>query len=142
MSEKCMLRRCDCYKKNTTACWHCSRNKEHEKGELSDEYVSELDQVIILYEYLAGGDMPDGVKCWQPKMSRKHAFTVIWFLQEIIHCLPDHIEQCDGCKDLFDTDYTGFCLDDQYDLDGKTLPKKYWGNWCDNCAPCVDFVLR
>lgn len=139
--SKCTLQHCNCYKKYTTACWNCSRNEEHEQGELSDEYVSELDRATKLYEYLVGGDMPDGVVCWQPKMSRKHAFDVIWYLQEIVDCLPGHIERCQGCDDLFDTDSEGYCLDDQYELKGKTLPKKYWGHWCDNCVPCVDFEL-
>lgn len=141
MSEKCTLRYCDCHKENTAACSYCSRSKEHAEGKLSDEYVSYLDQTTKLYEYLVGGDMPDGVKCWQPKMSRKHAFSVIWFLQEIVDCLPDHIEQCKGCDDLFNTHSEGWCLDDQYELNGKTLPEKYWGHWCDNCAPDVDFQL-
>ncbi len=122
-------------------CWDCSRNENHNDTELTDNYISIVDKVTVLCDYLAGGDMAEGVVCWQPKMSRKHAFSVIWFMQEIIHCLPDHIEACRSCGDLFDTDCEGYHLDDQYDLKGKTLPKKYWGCWCDNCVPDVEFVL-
>lgn len=141
MSKECSLRYCDCYNKKSAACWHCRHAVNPEEGELSDEYTSIKDRVTVLYDYLAEGRLPDGVKCFQPKMSRKHAFSVIWFLQEIIHCLPDHIEQCDGCSDLFDTDSEGYCLDDQYELAGKTLPKKYWGHWCNSCVPNVEFAL-
>ena len=141
--NKCTLRSCDCYN-NIAAnreCSNCTRNEERAEGEATNNYISITSKVTELYDYLAGDNMPDGVHCWQPKMSRKHAFDVIWFLQQITGCLPDHIERCEGCDNLFDTDHEGYCLDDQYELDGKTLPKKYWGDWCQDCAPDVDFEL-
>lgn len=140
---ECTLQRRHCYHAITgyRNCWNCSRNKNHNETELSDNYISTIDKVAELYEYLSGGEMPDGVKCWQPKMSKTHAFDVIWFLQEITHCLPDHIERCQGCDDLYDTDCEGYYLDDQYELNGKELPKKYWGCWCDSCVPAVHFIL-
>ncbi|KKN08142.1 hypothetical protein LCGC14_1059540 [marine sediment metagenome] len=122
-------------------CYDCQRNLKSEAETRSDNYISQLDKINILYEYLKGEGMPTGVSCLMPKLKPKKAFSVIWFLQEILHCLPDNIEQCDDCKDLYDTDSEGHILDDQYDLDGKTLPKKYWGHWCDNCVPCVDFEI-
>ncbi len=142
MSKKCSMRSCDCYHEGEWGCSHCTRAEDPEKGELTDKYISIKDQVIKLYDYLSEGKVPEGVHVWRPKMSRKHAFSVIWFLQEIIHCLPDHIEQCDDCLELFDTDREGYYLDDQYKLGNRTLPKKYWGSWCDNCVPNVDFVLE
>ena len=145
MSEvKCTVRGRQCYHAvaNSRNCWNCSRNENHNNTDLSDNYISIVDKVTVLYDYLAGQDMPDGVMCWQPEMSRKRAFDVIWFLQEIMHCLPDHIERCQGCDALFDTDCEGYQLDDQYDLNGKTLPKKYWGCWCNDCVPNVEFVLE
>ncbi len=139
---ECTLRHSDCYHAaRDRECWNCSRNTNHNKVELSDNYITVVNKVTELYDYLAGSALPKGVECWQPKMSKKHAFDVIWFLQEITHCLPDHIEQCQGCDGLFDTDCEGCHFDDQYDLDGETLPEKYWGHWCDNCIPCTDAVL-
>lgn len=140
---ECTQSRRYCYHASTgnRKCWNCSHNRTHNDTELADNYISVVDKVTELYDYLCGGDMPEGVTCWQPKMSRKHAFSVIWFLQEITRCLPDHIENCQGCDALFDSDSEGYRLDDQYELNGKTLPEKYWGNWCDNCVPNVEFVL-
>ena len=79
-----------------------------------------------------------------PKLSPTKAFNVIWFLQEYLHILPDNIEQCDGCKDLFDTDSEGCCLNEDYiNKDtGKTLAKKHWGHWCDGCIPNIDFEVK
>lgn len=139
--NECTLRTTDCYNADSTNCWYCKHAKEPAKDELENNYVSNVDRVIELYDYLSEGKVPEGVHVWRPKMSRKHAFSVIWFLQEIIHCLPDSIERCDNCDYLFDTNNSGYYLDDQYELKGKPLPKKYWGHWCDNCVPNVDFEL-
>ncbi len=105
-------------------------------------FIDYKDKINILYEYLKGEKLPDGVYCKMPKLTASKAFSVIWFLQEIMHCLPDNIEQCRRCKSLFDADSEGRILDDQYGLGKGTLPKKYWGHWCDSCTPCVDFKLK
>lgn len=102
------------------------------------------DKLTIFYEYLRGIKLPDGVgtEGKMPKLSANKAFEVIWILQEVLHCLPDNIEQCQSCKDLFDMDSEGCYLDDQYKIKGRTLPKKYWGPWCDCCTPDIDFELK
>ena len=122
-------------------CVHCSHNKGCTDKDAKDNYITYKEKIDILYRFLMG-DIPEGVICKAPKLSPKKAFTVIWFLQEVICCLPDSIEQCDGCKNLFDSESEGYCLDDQYILNGRTLPKKYWGHWCDSCRPNVDFELE
>ena len=43
----------------------------------------------------------------QPKMSKKKAFAIIYYLQEHLPVFSDHIEVCDVCKDLFDTEQEG-----------------------------------
>lgn len=122
-------------------CYDCKYNPESKKKE--DRFLNMRDKLTVLYEFLKGEKLPEGVLCKMPKLSANKAFSVIWFLQEIMRCLPDSIAQCDGCKELFDTDSEGFILDDQYELKGKTLPKKYWGHWCcDGCAPSVDFSVK
>ena len=124
---------------DTSMCYECKFNADSEAEEKTNNFVSYKDKIEVLYQYLLGIKRPEGVICKMPKLSPNRAFTVIWFLQEIMHCLPDNIEQCQECKELFDADSEGHYLDDEYRLDGKTLPKKYWGHWCDGCVPNVDF---
>ena len=57
------------------------------------------------YKFLQG-DIPDGItthKGHQPKLSPKKAMTIIWYLQEHFPLLPDHIEKCSNCNDLYDS---------------------------------------
>lgn len=100
----------------------------------------EFEKIEEFYNFLRDGKLPNGMKMPKshiPKMSSKKAFTIIWYLQEHLQILPGSVEQCDGCLELFDSDKEGYYLDDQYELDGKTLPKKYWGHWCEGCVPNV-----
>jgi len=130
----------NCYGKvDESQCYDCIHNSDSTVEKKQDKFLSTKEKFDVLYDYLKGIRLPTGVTCKMPKLSADVAFSLIWFLQEIMHCLPDNIEQCDGCKMLFDSDSAGYYLDDQYELDGKTLPKKYWGHWCDECVPDVDF---
>ena len=142
MEAKCKLRVSNCYREGH-ACWNCTHNKNAQEKELTNNYISELDKVNELFRYLTDDEIPDGVLvASRPKLSPNKAWNLIWFLQEVTRCLPDHIERCDRCGALYDSDEEGFRLDDQYELNGKTLPKKYWGSYCgDSCAPSVDFKL-
>lgn len=142
MKPECNLRSYDCYNEGTCRCWGCSYNKNAERDELADNYISIKDKVTELYEYLTDEKIPNGV-CVKsrPKLSKNKAWSLIWFLQEVTHCLPDHIEKCNECDELFDSNREGFMLDNQYELNGKTLPRKYWGHYCDNCVPNIDFSL-
>lgn len=141
----------DCYGEwDTRQCYDCEHNADRPKDvKPARRFTSQCDAVDVLYRFLKGEGLPEGVTCKMPKLKPKVAFDVIWFLQEVMHCLPDHIEQCEGCGCLFDSDSEGYHLDDQYGLkddDGnpteKVLPKKYWGHWCKGCVPNVDFYLR
>lgn len=139
--KECNLYYCDCVNENRQ-CWNCNHCKNPDnKSKTEDHYVSYLDQANKIYEYLQG-NLPEGFTCFAPKLKPKQAFSVLWFLQEGAHCIVDHIEQCRECLDLFDSDSEGFYLDDQYEVDGKTLAKKHWGHWCDSCAPDVEFMLK
>ena len=74
------------------------------------------DQVVELFEFLQGNN-PDNIlmgKRNHPKMNREKAFKVIWFLQEHLRILPDTIEMCSVCKDLYDTWQEGFYDDKKY----------------------------
>ena len=145
MGSECKMQYCDCYNEDTLLCYSCSRNKNHEKGELADEYISNLDKMTELFEYLTDKSIPNGV-CVKsrPKLSANKAWSLIWFLQEVTRCLPDYIERCDVCGGLYDSEQEGYFLDDQYkDAWGRTLMRRYWGFYCsDECAPNIEFSLR
>ncbi len=143
MKPNCKIRVCDCYHEGSSQCWSCTRNENHEKGKLEDNYISVCDKVDELFRYLTDEKIPDGIHVKsRPRLSPNKAWSLIWFLQEVTHCLPDHIERCDVCGELYDSWGEGYMLDDQYELNGKTLPKKYWGSYCSNeCAPNVDFKV-
>jgi len=127
---------------NSAMCYDCIFNEKSESDEKSNQFKSFKDAIDEFYKFLKGEELPEGMQCKMPNLTPERAFAVIWFLQEHLHVLPSNIEQCDGCKELFDTDSSGAILDDQYKLNGKTLPKKYWGHWCDECIPNVDFEVK
>ena len=57
-----------------------------------------------LYNFLQG-EIPEGMhlsRGHKPQMSQKKAFAIIWYLQEHFPLLPDHIEMCYNCGELFD----------------------------------------
>jgi len=81
-------------------------------------------KVEEFYDFLQKKSVPKGYKLkHKPKLTARQAFAVIYVLQEFLQVLPDNIEKCDKCGVLFDRDREGYILDDQYDLNGKTLPK-------------------
>lgn len=103
-------------------------------------YTTECIQEFL--DFLTGTAVPDGMEVKHgPKLKHEVAFTVIWFLQEHLGCLPSNFEMCRHCKRIFNKDAEGYSLDDQYSVNGRTLPKKYWGAWCDCCVPDIEFKL-
>lgn len=65
-----------------------------------------------LMDMLTGKDLPEGMAMrHQPSLSRQQGFSVIWFLQEHMHLLPDNIEMCSVCEELFDHSCEGFIID-------------------------------
>ena len=124
-------------------CFTCIHNADSESEEKTNCFVSQKDKVEVLHHFLTGYKQPDGVTGKMPKLNERMAFAVIWFLQEVLHCLPDNIAQCGKCLELYDSHSEGYYLDDQYKLNGNTLPKKYYGHYCsDKCAPDVEFELK
>ena len=125
-------------------CHDCIHNADSDSKNKQNRFIDYRDKIDILYKYLMGIELPEGVRCKMPKLSADKAFTVIWFLQEIMHCLPDNIEQCDGCKQLFDTDSEGIYIDDQwkYKSNGKTVGRKHWGHFCEGCYPNIEIEVK
>ena len=135
----------NCYGEvDDSLCCDCVHNADSESEEKKERFIDYRDKIDVLYKYLMGIELPDGVHCRMPKLSANKAFSVIGFLQEIMHCLPDCIEQCDSCKELFDTESSGIIIDDQWKhrSNGRTVGKKYWGNYCDGCCPNIEIEVR
>lgn len=84
----------------------------------------DLEWVEEFYEFLKGNS-PDVINDGKPmvKLSPNKAFKIIWYLQEHFAILPDNIEQCSICKDLYDSYSSGYTSE----LKGKCF--------CDNCFP-------
>ena len=125
-------------------CYDCIHNAESESKKKQNRFIDYRDKIDVLYKYLQGIELPEGVSCKMPKLSANKAFSVIWFLQEVLRCLPDTIEQCDGCKELFDTDRGGIIIDDQWKhvKSGRAVGRKYWGKYCDGCYPDIEIEVR
>lgn len=89
--------------------------KNNDNRELPDiEWVNEF------YKYLQG-DQPEGQAFKKFKLSKKQAFAIIWYLQEHFPLIPDHIEQCSVCGELFDSWATGH----HSELTGKHYCSEY-----------------
>lgn len=68
---------------------------------------TDLQWIEEFYEFLKG-ELPEEMEMKnRPKLSGKTAFNIIWYLQEHFSILPDHIERCDICGTLYDSDNSG-----------------------------------
>ncbi|MCD8110862.1 MAG: hypothetical protein LUE14_12360 [Clostridiales bacterium] len=102
-----------------------------------------FEEVEKFYLWLQGKPVETGITSAEPMtLSEAQAFSVIYYLQEAIHLLPDNYERCSGCGQLFDSDSegqviceggmsgdcSGFCDDCTAEC----------GWFCDNCMPVPD----
>ncbi len=99
-----------------------------------------------LVEMLTGGKLPEGVSLsHQPHLSRREAFSVIWFLQEITRVLPDNYEQCVWCEKLFDANREGYSIDatesidDWYERIGVTQAMLGENDGANFCSPECEY---
>ena len=71
--------------------------------------ITDVEWIQELFDFLQG-EVPDGIYFKRghiPKLSRKKAFSVIYYLQEHLPVFPDYIELCWNCERLFDTEEEG-----------------------------------
>lgn len=84
-----------------------------------------LEQVEDFYEFLMGRPPEHlGLRLARgdaPKLRPRAAFTVIWYLQEVLHVLPENFEACPACGHLFDAHRSGH------------LGRRQEHLYCDNC---------
>ena len=107
---------------------------------MSKKITTEVIQEFM--DFLTDTELPEGMTLPDPpKLKPSQAFTVIWFLQEHMGVLSPQFEKCQECDVIFDSHSEGFHLSDDYTLDEKTLPEKYWGHYCNNCVPNINFKM-
>lgn len=79
--------------------------KNNDKRALSDlEWVQEFFcflQGSVPHEITLG-------RGHRPRLTAKQAFSVIYYLQEHFPLLPDRIERCDSCGQLYDSNAQGY----------------------------------
>ncbi|MDR1902068.1 MAG: hypothetical protein LBQ88_07305 [Treponema sp.] len=68
-----------------------------------------IENVSELYNYLQGKQRPSGFGegLLMPQLSEDMAWEIIYVLQEGLRIIPDHIERCDNCGTLYNTDSGG-----------------------------------
>lgn len=96
-----------------------------------------------LYEFLQGKYCPGGLtQKAQPHLTADEAFSVIYYLQEIMEVLPDEYEACRECGCLYDTSCGGTVINEQTTVingDGEEVPGNFpeeqWGTYCEDCRP-------
>lgn len=94
---------------------------------------TDIEKVREFYRFLIGEEIPSNISIQsgrRPKMSEKKAFSIIWYLQEHLSVFPDHIERCDICGSLYDTDSEGIYW--------ETKGKFYCGGCCDQVPQNYD----
>jgi len=90
---------------------------------------TDLEWMDEFYKFLQG-EVPEKISIGrghQPKLSDKKANTIIWYLQEHMRVLPDNIEKCDNCKELFDSYSEGI----YWETKGK--------HYCGGCRDLVPY---
>lgn len=67
-----------------------------------------FEQVNEFYEFLQG-ELPKEIRMTnKPKLSKRKAFSIVWYLQEHLRIFPDNFEQCCRCGILYDNRECGF----------------------------------
>ncbi len=93
---------------------------------MSDTTLTDLERTEELFAFLQGST-PDEYRIPDadtPRLTPEQAWTVVLYLGTLRWQVPDHIERCDRCGRLYDTD----CEGDYFD---GTTPYKVCGGCCD-----------
>lgn len=88
---------------------------------------TDLEWINEFSAYLQGEKIESLSGHFKPKLTRQQAFRVIWYLQEHFPILPDSIEQCSKCDDLYNGHSSGY------------YSEKQGAHFCDSCmTPFMD----
>lgn len=89
-----------------------------------------LEQVQNFVDMLTGKPVDEMNLTHQPQLSRREAFSVVYYLQEEMGIIPDHYEMCSECEYIFDSQCAG----------GTRKSDDAW--LCDECATLYDYCER
>ena len=115
---------------------------------IEDEWdcrVEEVDtnEVLEFFDWLQGkAEIKRMYFAENPKLSQEAALSVIYYLQERLGVLEDKYEMCRECGCIFDSEYEGTHINDDYTLVGENreeydanYPEEMYGHYCDDCRP-------
>lgn len=107
--------------------------------------IGNIDQedVEMFHRFLQGIDCPENlIPKNQPNLTAEEAFTVIYYLQEVMEILPDNYEMCRECGCIFDMDYGGTAIGEGTTVINENgeevpgdFPEEKWGTYCEDCRP-------
>lgn len=95
---------------------------------MKDPKLDDVEQCEEIFNFLQG-KIPNGYRLKDtqiPRLTPDQAWTVVWYIQNLYWELPDKVERCDVCGDLYDSECRG-----GHREDGPPY------NFCD---PCYDKV--
>lgn len=103
----------------------------------------EQEAVEMFFDFLQGLDCPERLTIkHQPHLTAEEAFSVIYYLQEIMEILPDNYEMCRECGSIYDADWEGAAISEDTTVineDGEEVPGNFTadqhGTYCDCCRP-------
>jgi len=108
-------------------------------GEINLDKIT-LEQVSDFYEFLQGKHMPKELTLENiSELTQQEAFSVIYYMQEIMEILPDKFEKCIVCGNIYDSYEEGTYIDENSyfeDMDGNEISLEFkYGNYCEQCKP-------
>ena len=98
---------------------------------------TDLERSEELYAFLQG-NIPEGYKIPDgeiPRLDAEQAWTVIWYLGNLYWQVTDHVERCESCGELYNTEEGG-----EYREPDEAPVGAPSGHRCDNCRHEFDDV--
>ena len=88
-----------------SGCWEdCPRKEQFIRMKFES---MEIETVDALYDFLQG-EVPECLIMKRPPhLSEQMAFRIIYYLQEVMHVIPDKYERCVTCGELYDSEAEG-----------------------------------
>lgn len=86
------------------SCWKGCPYKGFNQSTQNEVTIEEVEQ---FYNFLQGEVPPQFYMKRPPHLSETMAFRIIYYLQEIMHVIPDKFERCVTCGCIYDSENEG-----------------------------------